>query len=295
MTSSMAACKVIDSHLHVWANLKESSADYPYAVNPPENLQNKASTDALLKVMEKEGVDGALIVQPINHKYDHSYVRSALQNHPTRFKGMLLHDPTLDASKAVSRLEELSLQGFVGVRYNPYLWPKEGEGWSSMCNEGGMAVFRRCGELKMPVGIMCFQGLHLHYDDIVQFLQASPDTQVILDHFGFAAIDSDTTFQQLLSLAKYPAVHVKISALFRLKDESDGYQGVYEKRFVPLLAAFGKDRLMFGSDFPFCLEQPDEYRMHTIVKRWCSLEEESATIETAVLGGTAEKLFGKWG
>ena len=37
----------------------------------------------------------------------------------------------------------------------------------------------------MPVSIMCFKGLSLHYEDIVRLLQHAPETQVIIDHFGF--------------------------------------------------------------------------------------------------------------
>ena len=72
--------------------------------------------------MEKSGVDGASIVQPINHKYDHSYVADIIEKHPTKLKGMLLHDPSLTATEAVTHFEYLSLQGFCGVRFNPYLW-----------------------------------------------------------------------------------------------------------------------------------------------------------------------------
>lgn len=41
------------------------------------------------------------------------------------------------------------------------------------------------GTLEMPVGIMCFKGLPLHYTDIVALLEHSPSTDVIIDHFGF--------------------------------------------------------------------------------------------------------------
>jgi hypothetical protein len=37
----------------------------------------------------------------------------------------------------------------------------------------------------MPVGIMCFKGLGLHYEDIIKLLESSPQTNVIIDHFGF--------------------------------------------------------------------------------------------------------------
>ena len=48
-----------------------------------------------------------------------------------------------------------------------------------------MILWVPLGTLKMPVGIMCFKGLPLHYTDIVALLEHSPGTDVIIDHFGF--------------------------------------------------------------------------------------------------------------
>lgn len=290
--------RVIDSHLHVWANTKEASS-FPHVQDPPEHLRDCGCTDVLLREMKEAGVDGALIVQPINHKFDHSYVRQAIAQHPGKFKGMMLHDPSMTTEDAIARLEELALAGFAGVRFNPYLWEAKAIGdqqqWARMSDDGGagLAVYKRCGELRMPVGVMCFQGLSLHIDDILQLLKASPGTIMILDHFGFTSVldddDNNAAFNQLIQLAQYPAVHVKISALFRLKDASP-YTKVYEKRFLPLLAAFGADRLMYGSDFPYVLEQPEKYKMNELVACWCKDEATRA----AIMGGTAERVFGPW-
>lgn len=297
---SMANQLVIDSHLHVWANSQEALA-FPYAEgqNPPPSLQDAASTSRLIQTMQENGVDGALIVQPINHKFDHSYVQTAIQQYPDRFKGMLLLDPSLSVEQAVSTLEDLALKGFVGVRFNPYLWPKQDDNpkapWKPMSTPGesGLAVYKRCGELHMPVGVMCFQGLQWHYDDIIQLLESSPPTTLILDHFGFTSLtpDGDAAFQQLLKLAKYPQVVVKISALFRLQDNPP-YSRVKTERFDPLLATFGPERLMFGSDFPFVLEQAPSYGgMKDIVSSWI----EDGAAKDKIMGGTAARCFGGWG
>jgi predicted TIM-barrel fold metal-dependent hydrolase len=316
---------VIDSHLHVWANEAEAKASsYPYAEGqtPPDSLINAASVKSLLTQMELANVDGALIVQPINHKFDHSYVAHAISSHPDKFKGMLLHDPSLSKEDALLNLEELLLQGFVGVRFNPYLWPSNKEdghgpqnGRLAMSSDpAGMAVFQRCGELNMPVGIMCFKGLHLHYDDIVQLLEASPKTICILDHFGFTGFteQGNANFQSLLELgAKYPNhnnVIVKLSALFRIAGEEDSfpyYRKVQTERFEPLLKAFGPHRLMMGTDFPFVTETEGGYQGAVqTVHRWC----QEATVKQTdtdlynspdearhmIMGGTAERVFGPW-
>jgi predicted TIM-barrel fold metal-dependent hydrolase len=305
MSTQQAKIKVIDSHLHVWASSTEAATRFPYSQDPPDSLKDAASTDQLVATMNAHGVHGALIVQPINHKFDHSYVLSAMKTYPDRFKGMLLYDPSLtDEQEAVSRLEDLALQGFVGVRFNPYLWPKtsaedDSSSWSRMSQGAGLAVYKRCAQLNMPVGIMCFQGLQLHYDDILQLLNASPKTVMILDHLGFTSIindndnNDDTVFQKLLlDLAKYPQVMVKVSALFRLKDTSP-YERVRKERFLPLLQAFGADRLMYGSDFPFVLEQPPEKYggMLELVSSWI----DNGQDKRMIMGGTAEKAFGPWG
>ena len=294
MSSSSHAFTVIDSHLHIWATAEEASSNFPYAgedQTPPSSLQNEASPEKLLEQMNAAKVDGALIVQPINHKYDHSYVTNAIKKYPNKFKGMLLHDPSLPSKLAVQRLEELVLlAGYVGVRFNPYLW-SEGE---LMSSEAGLDVYKRCGELKIPVGIMCFKGLQLHIEDIQALLSKSPDTVMILDHMGFCALndEGDEAFKLLLGLAKQPNVYVKISALFRNIGDNDSfpYNKVKSMRFDPLLDAYGADRLMMGSDFPFVLETKGGYKGAVeTVQSWVD-----GSDREAVMGGTAKRLFGSW-
>ena len=326
--SSPSNNKVIDSHLHIWATHDESQSAYPYSSpsqTPPSNLINKASPQCLLEQMKHANVHGSLIVQPINHLYDHSYVIHAITNHPDKFKGMMLFDPTSSSTIALERLEELVLKGFVGVRFNPYLW-KESQSESTnnnndnddnddnnhnlkyMSNGSGLQVYKRCGELGIPVGIMCFKGLDLHYDDIIDLLQKSPQTILILDHFGFTFLsdndddgdgdkdENDKLFNLLLSLAKYDNVIVKISALFRIAGPGNDlypYHRVKEERFDVLLETFGKDRLMFGTDFPFVLEQHGAYKGTVdLVKQWT---DGNVDVQNAIMYENAEHLFGVWG
>lgn len=61
------------------------------------------------------------------------------------------------------------------MRFNPYLWADGGEG---MRDETGLALYRKAGELRMPVGVMCFKGLGLHIEDIKGLLESSPQTKV---------------------------------------------------------------------------------------------------------------------
>ena len=95
---------VVDAHLHVW------SGDWPYAAGqaPPADALDGAgrvgSAVALSHHMSEHGVARALIVQPINYAYDHSYVAHCLASWPHRFRGMALADPTLSPAEAVAKL-----------------------------------------------------------------------------------------------------------------------------------------------------------------------------------------------
>mmetsp|Transcript_16505 Transcript_16505/g.24763 ORF Transcript_16505/g.24763 Transcript_16505/m.24763 type:complete len:337 (+) Transcript_16505:113-1123(+) len=285
--------KTIDSHLHIWGTAADAKGSYPYASadqTPPPSLIDTSSASSLLTQMEENGVDGALIVQPINYKYDHRYVADAIAEHPDKLKGMLLLDPSLNEEESLKRLDELILKGFVGVRYNPYLF--EGDNKMRMSdNAAAKKVFHRCGELKVPVGVMCFKGMELHYEDIIALCESSPETVVILDHFGFAAVDNQEQFQMVLDLAKYNVI-VKISALFRLNDEYP-FDRVQKERFDKLLEVYGAERLMFGTDFPFVMDQDFGYKGAVeLVRSWTAGDE---TVTNAVMGGTAERLFGAWG
>eukprot|EP00953_Heterococcus_sp_UTEX-ZZ885_P022769 12580-Heterococcus_DN1.PRE.1 len=62
--------RAIDSHLHVWSN---GEPPFPFAdgKDPPASLRHCSRAEDLLDSMATAGVAGALIVQPINHLYDH--------------------------------------------------------------------------------------------------------------------------------------------------------------------------------------------------------------------------------
>merc|ERR1719162_1583935 len=95
----------------------------------------------------------------------------------------------------------------------------------------------------------------------------------------------------VLDLAKYNVI-VKISALFRLNDEYP-FDRVQKERFDKLLEVYGAERLMFGTDFPFVMDQDFGYKGAVeLVRSWTAGDE---TVTNAVMGGTAERLFGAWG
>ena len=276
----------IDSHVHVWSN---GIQPFPLDSNPPDELA-MCQISHLQNEMNQAGVTGALIVQPINHKFDHSYVASVLSE---RIKGMALLDPNAN-NEYLPKLKSL---GFIGVRFNPYLFDN-----SIMACESGEKLYKQAGELNMPVGFMCFKGLNQHYNDIQKLINLYPQTQIIIDHWGFIYQDGkyiEESWNQLLSLASYSNVYIKLSAPFRNSNDGYSYNDL-EKRLEILINKFGTNRLMLGSDYPFIL-QKEGYK-----KSWECWNPNNNDSFGKILSklnnddlyniqrGTVESLFGKW-
>ena len=255
-------------------------------------------------------MSGALIVQPANHLYDHSYVIQALKDHPAFFRGMGLANPTVPVDQAVSDLEALHAAGFVGVRFNAGNFP------GGVAADVGRALYKRAGELGMPVGVMAFKGLGPISADLQTLCQVYPATKLVIDHLGFfrqpaiggqlgdAATNEDATWAGLLALAEYSQVYVKVSALFRASGEVPPFTDLVPK-MDELLKAYGAERLMWGSDYPFVLPGgfplPDGVASTPaalpydeavrVIDEW-ALPGLDVSARKALMGGTAANLFG---
>jgi len=277
-----------DSHIHVWG---DGEGGFPYDNPPPDALKPVCDAEKFIASALKAGVTGALIVQPINYKFDHSYVTSVIKKYPKFFKGMALANPSIPAPQAESYLKTLKQDGYVALRFNPYLWT------GSMADESGKAIYAKAGDLGMSVGVMCFKGLSQHMQDIRTLLDHSPKTQLIIDHWGFfrqpatggqdpSTQISEEAWQDLLSLSKYPQVHVKLSALFRVSGDAPPYTDL-APRLSDLLEHYGAERLMWGSDYPYALANGGYCPSVETMRGW-KLSDSQAV---ALGGKTAAKLF----
>ncbi|KAL6983963.1 hypothetical protein U1Q18_017336 [Sarracenia purpurea var. burkii] len=280
--------KVIDSHLHVWASPQEAADTYPYFAGQEPTLPGHV--DFLLECMVEAGVDGALIVQPINHKFDHSYVTSVLKKYPTKFVGCCLANPAEDGS-GLEQLEHLILKdGYRAVRFNPYLWPSG----QQMTNENGKAMFAKAGELGVPVAFMCMKGLNLHLSEIVQLCIEFPSTVVMLDHVAFCkpprTEEERLDFAELLKLSRFPQVHIKFSALFRISRKPYPYEDLSEV-LAGLVSSFGANRVMWGSDFPFVVAECGYKEAKEAVSAIANQIPLSATELESIMGRTLVQLF----
>jgi L-fuconolactonase len=115
---------------------------------------------------------------------------------------------------------------------------------------GFVAGVRQCGAAGLLFEICCVAD---QLPNVVRLVRACPDTRFILDHAGKPDIRSgrfDAWREQIDALAALPNVAAKLSA-FVTQARHDAWE-VADLRpyWNHLVAAFGPQRLLFGSDWP---------------------------------------------
>lgn len=95
-----------------------------------------------------------------------------------------------------------------------------------------------------------------HYQSSLKCVAANPDQAFVLDHIAKPPIKSQEFTEwasYIEQLASYPNVHCKISGLGTEADWKHWKLDHFTEYLDHVIQCFGKERLMFGSDWPVCL------------------------------------------
>ena len=238
---------IIDSHLHLWVN---DPVRYPWSPIGGYIPKTEAPLAHYLEVMDANGVDGAVFVQPTPYGWDNSYLLECKQSAPAKFKAVVLVDPLSD--QAAESLERLVVDGADGLRINLHLQPLEK--WQ---DSAFSQLWVRCVALDLPV---CLQLTPEHLPFVGQ-LAAEYPTRIILDHLArpkVGSVPEDDAFHALLHLAEQPNICVKLSGMNYYSAQSAPYRDTWQL-LQAVKESFGAERCLWGSDFPF-VEEHWSYR-----------------------------------
>lgn len=230
---------LIDSHVHVW----KTDPKYLFAAGAAVPTGVDATAERLLQLMADNGVSRTVLIQVIHYKWDNSYLADVLKQYPGRFHGVARVDPT--GPGAPDHLSELTEQGFRGVRLSPPATP-QGD-WI----DGPLMphLWARCEQLKVPMTLLTPA---TRLPRIAALIERYPDVTVVVDHMADAPLDQPHQIQDLLALARYPNVYVKVSHLWSLSKQSYPFADSFVL-LKKVYDAFGPKRLMWGTDHPVCL------------------------------------------
>jgi len=245
--------RIIDPHVHIW----KSDPAFPWApetTNPP---REDATPEMLLQAMRAHGVEGTVLVQVIYYRWDNSYTAQALERYPHDFVGVCRVNP-LDPAAPDHLSYWTEQRGFHGVRLSPAT-DASGDWFRGPLMD---PIFARAEQLGVPMLILTGP---TRLPDLAALAERHPTLDIVIDHMADCPPDRPDLVALLLQMARFPSVYVKISHTWSLsrepypwRDTHDLVQRVYQ--------AFGGKRIMWGTDWPMCLQKTTYARTLSVVR-----------------------------
>jgi predicted TIM-barrel fold metal-dependent hydrolase len=227
-----------DSHAHVFG----PSDKFPYTpgrgYTPPD-----APVEKFLALLDHNGCAHGLVVQGNAHGYDNRVVLDAIARYPQRLRGVAI----TDARIAPATLRDWHRLGMRGLRF--HLMAAK-PGYVRGVGLDVFEVFRKTmAELGWVMQIFC--DWRLLAKTAPRLREIAREMPVIVDHYGMVEAArgvNEPNFQALLKLVGEGAVHVKVSAAYRISTQFPDYPDA--RPFHEALVGANPERLMWGTDWP---------------------------------------------
>jgi L-fuconolactonase len=231
----------IDAHQHFWA-LANPFTDWP----TPDlaAIHRDFGPEDLRPLLDRTGVEGTVLVQAAPSLAETQYLL-ALAQERSFVKGVVGWID-FEAADALRQLEGLaSYPALKGLR--PMIQSIEEPGW--ILRSEFDPLFRA-----MIAANLSLDGLVRAHQigDLVHLAARYPELRIVLDHGGKPDIAGGAFIRWAAAtdaLARQPNVHCKLSGLWTEAGADIGSEAI-RPYAAHLLAVFGPERLMWGSDWP---------------------------------------------
>ncbi|MEZ4836315.1 MAG: amidohydrolase family protein [Caldilineaceae bacterium] len=233
---------IIEWNVHLFSSDTDRYPFHPRASYIPDASHWVADplTDYLAH-MDAYGIDRAVIVHPEPYGDDHRLVLDALQREPERLRGTSLFYPRDD--DAIAKLHDLVAQEprIVSTRFhahrgtNHYL--------DSFADPGVVALWEAAADLGLIVE------LHIGPDfarQAADLIRAHPATPVLIDHLAEPKMGTAVEYADVLDLAQYDNVYMKLSGINHFADDAPTYESA--RAFTRRVAeAYGPDHMVWAA------------------------------------------------
>jgi len=234
----------IDAHQHFWDIQR---FQYPWMPAGESPLRRNFLPRDLEPILQRNRFDGSVVVQANVIRDETRWLLELASRHEF-IRGVVgwvdLTDPRVG-----DVLDELQRHPkFKGVRHLVHDEPDAN--W--LVRED---VLRGLGELarrKIPYDLL-LRPQHLPL--VPRIAERVPELRMVIDHIAKPLIATqrmDGWSEDIVAAAKIPQVYCKLSGMIT-EDDPRGWKAEHLRPYVQhVLALFGPDRLMFGSDWPVC-------------------------------------------
>jgi predicted TIM-barrel fold metal-dependent hydrolase len=240
---------VIEWNTHIFSPHLERYPFHERAAYRPD--LSGAPTDPLgayLQRMEQEGIDRAVLVHPEPYGDDHRLILECLEREPEWLKGTALFYPK--DPEAPRKLEELVRRQprIIALRFHAHRGKEMY--LDSFADVGVRALWQKALELGLIIE------LHIgpnYARSVAEALRDYPETVVLIDHLAEPHMGTGVEYADVLDLAAFPRVYMKLSGLSHFVDDAPLYLSArpFTRRVI---REFGPDRVVWGSGTPRIVE-----------------------------------------
>ncbi len=285
----------VDAHVHVFDRV---SAQFPRTTSELAPAEREARAETLLAQMEAAGIDRAVLIDmggtAIEH---HRYVTHCVRRWPGRFTATGLVDPN-DADPP-ARLRELVAQtGIRGIRLGSL-----DDGRATTAEQvRAYGLFAVARELRLNINVYggagnlrCIGLLAPVFPEVVislDHLGMCPSTPMRRDRWGRPRFDDEPipppSYPQVLELARFPNVYIKVSGEYAFSKQPYPYADM-RPLVEQVYRAFGPERMMWCSDFPWIAVEPGYGRLAVLLEH--HLPALGAAERELIMGGNALRVW----
>ena len=239
---------IIDTHIHLFDPRRPQGIPWP----PKDNaiMYKPALPDRYRALTKALGITGAIEVECSPWLEDNQWVLDIAAK-DTIIVGMIgnLEPGKSDFDKQLDRFAKNPL--FRGIRYG-YLWDRNIR--AELKNPAFIAGLKR-----LAAGGYTLDSANptvALLEDLIEVGDKVPNLKIVIDHLPKIVIPADAKGRAaydaaIRTLAARPNVYVKVSAvLTKIGDRVPYELAPYKPKLDALYAAFGPDRLLYGSDWP---------------------------------------------
>jgi predicted TIM-barrel fold metal-dependent hydrolase len=224
---------IVDAQVHIW------HTGTPTEVHRQISRYDK---DDLLKEMDEGGIDAALLHPPSWDARANEISIEAAKAHPDRLAVLGFFDPTKPESRSLIDTWK-DQPGMLGLRFS-FLQP----GANTWLTSGVMDwLWPAAEKAGLPIGFL----VPNHVPAIGEIAARHPGLRLLIDHMGRKrhTVDADAfgNLDELLALAKYPNVAIKMTGAPSYSSEPYPYRNIHPY-LERIFDAYGPDRTFWGTD-----------------------------------------------
>jgi len=236
---------IIEWNAHMFSSDTARYSFHPRAAYVPDAARLSADPLAdYLAHMDAEGIDRAVLVHPEPYGDDHRLVLDCLQREPERFVDTSLFYP--NDPEAPQKLTDLVRHEpkIVGTRFHAHRGKEVY--LNSFADAGVRALWETAGELGLIIE------LHIgpnYAAQAAELVRDYPEYPVLIDHLAEPHLGNAVEFADVLALAQFDNVYMKLSGLNHFSQDAPLYEDAMPfTRWA--IEAFGPDRMVWGSGTP---------------------------------------------